>query len=72
MDVLQRLDQEHEEKQRLVHSYLNIFRNLKLRICLVKKYQFDENKIQKWLKCGVQPSETVLNLLKKADILVSN
>ena len=39
---------------------------------IVKKYKFDENKIQKWLSYGVKPTQTVLNLLKKADIIVSN
>ena len=39
---------------------------------IVKKYHFDETKIQKWLKYGVKPTKTVWNLLKKADILESN
>ena len=39
---------------------------------IVKKYQFDKNKIQKWLSYGVKPTQTVLNLLKKADIIISN
>ena len=30
-----------------------------------KKYYFDTVKIQKWLDCGVQPTETVKNLLQK-------
>ena len=34
-----------------------------------KKYDFDVNKIQKWLGYGVKPTETVLNLLKKAEII---
>jgi small subunit ribosomal protein S16 len=34
-----------------------------------KKYNFDGNKIQKWLSYGVKPTETVLNLLKKAEIV---
>ena len=34
-----------------------------------KQYKFDTEKIQKWLGYGVQPTETVLNLLKKADII---
>jgi small subunit ribosomal protein S16 len=38
---------------------------------IVKKYHLDEKKIQKWLNYGVKPTETVLTLLKKADILVS-
>lgn len=34
-----------------------------------KKYNFEVEKIKKWLSYGVKPTETVLNLLKKADIL---
>jgi len=34
-----------------------------------KKYKFDGDKIQKWLSYGVRPTETVLNLLKKAEII---
>lgn len=34
-----------------------------------KKYQFDTEKIQKWLSYGVKPTETVINLLKKASII---
>ena len=34
-----------------------------------KKYKFDSDKIQKWLTVGVKPTQTVLNLLKKADII---
>jgi len=34
-----------------------------------KNYKFDEEKIKKWLSYGVKPTETVLNLLKKADIV---
>lgn len=36
---------------------------------LSKTYKFDQKKIAKWLEYGVKPTETVLNLLKKADIL---
>ncbi len=36
---------------------------------LTKNYKFDNEKIKKWLECGVQPTETVANLLKKADII---
>ena len=39
---------------------------------ILKKYQLDEIKIQKWLNYGVKPSQTVFNLLKKADIVTSN
>jgi small subunit ribosomal protein S16 len=34
-----------------------------------KKSHFDANKIQKWLSYGVRPTTTVLNLLKKAEIV---
>ena len=34
-----------------------------------KKYKFDKEKIIKWLQYGVKPSVTVLNLLKKAEII---
>ena len=34
-----------------------------------KNYKFEIEKIQKWLSYGVQPTETVSNLLKKADII---
>ena len=34
-----------------------------------KNYKFDEEKIKKWLSYGVKPTETVLNLLKKAEIV---
>jgi len=34
-----------------------------------KNYKFDSEKIQKWLKYGVKPTQTVLNLLKKAEIV---
>lgn len=36
---------------------------------ITKKYNFDTEKIKKWLSHGVQPTETVLNLLKKAEII---
>lgn len=36
---------------------------------LTKKYNFDSNKIKKWLNYGVQPTETVSSLLKKAEII---
>jgi small subunit ribosomal protein S16 len=39
---------------------------------IVKKYQFNADKIKKWLNYGVKPTETVLTLLKKAEIIVSN
>lgn len=34
-----------------------------------KNYKFDQEKIIKWLHYGVKPTETVLNLLKKANII---
>lgn len=34
-----------------------------------KQYKFDIEKIKKRLNEGVQPTETVFNLLKKADII---
>lgn len=34
-----------------------------------KKYKFDVDKIKKWLSYGVRPTETVFNLLKKAEII---
>jgi small subunit ribosomal protein S16 len=34
-----------------------------------KQYKFDAEKIQKWLEHGVKPTQTVANLLKKAEIL---
>jgi small subunit ribosomal protein S16 len=36
---------------------------------LTKNYKFDGKKIKKWLSSGVQPTETVLSLLKKAEII---
>jgi small subunit ribosomal protein S16 len=36
---------------------------------LTKQYQFNSEKIKKWLNYGVKPTETVLNLLKKAEII---
>lgn len=39
---------------------------------IVKKYKLNADKIQKWLNCGVKPTETVLTLLKKAEIILSN
>lgn len=34
-----------------------------------KNYKFDVDKIKKWLNYGVQPTQTVLSLLKKAKII---
>jgi len=36
---------------------------------ITKQYKFDGEKIKKWLSYGVQPTETVFNLLKKAEII---
>ena len=36
---------------------------------LTKNYKFEIEKIQKWLSYGVQPTETVSSLLKKAKII---
>ena len=36
---------------------------------MTKQFKFEGEKIQKWLSYGVKPSETVLNLLKKAEIV---
>ena len=34
-----------------------------------KNYQFDSEKIQKWLNYGVKPTDTARNLLRKAKII---
>jgi small subunit ribosomal protein S16 len=34
-----------------------------------KNYKFDNDKIKKWLTCGVKPTKTVFNLLRKAEIV---
>ena len=36
---------------------------------ITKQSFFNSSKIQKWLSYGVQPTETVANLLKKANII---
>ena len=36
---------------------------------ITKKYNFDVEKIKKWLSCGAQPTETVFNLFKKSEII---
>ena len=36
---------------------------------ITKQYKFDGEKIKKWLDYGVKPTPTVLNLLKKAEIV---
>lgn len=36
---------------------------------ITKQSKFEAQKIKKWLACGAQPTETVSNLLKKAQIL---
>lgn len=34
-----------------------------------KQYNFDVDKIKKWLNYGVKPTKTVFHLLKKAEII---
>ena len=34
-----------------------------------KQYNFEVDKIKKWLSYGVKPTETVFQLLKKSDII---
>jgi len=36
---------------------------------ITKQSKFDVSKITKWLSFGATPTQTVLNLLKKADII---
>ena len=36
---------------------------------ITKKYNFDVEKIKKWLSYGALPTETVLNLFKKSKII---
>ena len=36
---------------------------------MTKNSKFDTEKIKKWLSYGVQPTETVFHLLKKAEIV---
>lgn len=36
---------------------------------ITKQFKFNEEKIKKWLDYGVKPTETALNLLKKAEII---
>ena len=36
---------------------------------ITKDYKFDPDKIKKWLSYGVKPTDTVLTLLKKAEII---
>nr|YP_009496833.1 ribosomal protein S16 [Pseudictyota dubia]AWT39546.1 ribosomal protein S16 [Pseudictyota dubia] len=36
---------------------------------ITKQSYFDVSKIKKWLNHGVKPTQTVLNLLKKANII---
>lgn len=38
---------------------------------ITKQSHFETEKITKWLNYGVKPTETVLTLLKKADIIQS-
>ena len=36
---------------------------------MTKQYKFNTDKIKEWLSYGVKPTETVLSLLKKAEIV---
>jgi len=36
---------------------------------ITKQYKFNADKIKNWLSYGVKPTETVLALLKKAEII---
>ena len=36
---------------------------------MTKQYKFNTDKIKKWLSYGVKPTETVLTLLRKAEII---
>ena len=36
---------------------------------ITKESKFNSKKIEKWLNYGVKPTKTVLNLLKKANII---
>lgn len=36
---------------------------------VTKQFEFNLEKIKKWLSYGVQPTETVKNLLKKVEII---
>jgi len=36
---------------------------------ITKRYKFNINKIKNWLSYGVKPTETILNLLKKEQII---
>jgi small subunit ribosomal protein S16 len=38
---------------------------------ITKQYDFNIPKIIKWLSYGVKPTQTVLNLLKKANIITT-
>ena len=37
---------------------------------ITKNFQFEKEKLKKWLNYGVQPTPTVLNLLQKVDLIV--
>lgn len=36
---------------------------------ITKQYKFNLEKVKKWLEYGVQPTQTVKNLLKRAEII---
>lgn len=37
---------------------------------ITKQYKFESDRIKKWLNSGAKPTETVFNLLKKAEIII--
>lgn len=37
---------------------------------ITKNSRFEKEKLEKWLNYGVQPTNTVLNLLQKAELIV--
>ena len=39
---------------------------------MTKQYRMDTEKIKKWLSYGVEPTETVFYLLKKAEIITEH
>lgn len=37
---------------------------------ITKQYKFNADKIKKWLNYGAKPTQTVLTLLKKSEIII--
>ncbi|MEM3610480.1 MAG: 30S ribosomal protein S16 [Candidatus Anstonellales archaeon] len=37
---------------------------------ITKQYKFNSEKIKKWLNYGAKPTQTVLTLLKKSEIII--